>query len=96
MDYIKYLLKNKSTTIVDVRSHAEFNAGSIPGAINIPLDEVADRWHEFQEMHKPVVLFCRSGTRSGIAVSLLQQYGIPDLFNGGSIENIQSLMKEYA
>ncbi len=86
------IVNNRATTIVDVRSRAEFNSEHISGSKNIPLDEVADRLPEFQNMQKPVVLYCRSGNRSGMAISLLQQYGIPYLYNGGSIDNMKVLM----
>ena len=92
MNLLKAIVNNKVTTIVDVRSRAEFNSEHISGSKNIPLDEVADRLPEFQNMQKPVVLYCRSGNRSGMAISLLQQYGITNLFNGGSIDNMKTLM----
>ena len=47
--------------------------GHFPDAINIPLDQVAQRINEFKEMQKPIIAYCRSGNRSGVAVSILKQ-----------------------
>ena len=80
-------------TIVDVRSKAEFFQEHFPGAINIPLDEVINRIEEFRNMETPIVAYCRSGNRSGMAVSLLKQHGINEVYNGGALED---LLKETA
>jgi rhodanese-related sulfurtransferase len=54
----------------------------VPGAVNIPLDEVPQRWEEFKEMSRPLVVFCRSGNRSGQALAFLNSKGITDGMNG--------------
>jgi len=43
----------------------------VPGAVNIPYDEVAARSAEVGPRGKPVLLYCRSGRRSGIAAAEL-------------------------
>ena len=82
-----------NTTIVDVRTPEEFAEGHFPNAINIPLDQVAQRINEFKEMPKPIIAYCRSGNRSGIAVSILKQNGIADAINGGGLEDLKQNMK---
>ena len=82
-----------NTTIVDVRTPEEFTEGHFPNAINIPLDQVAQRINEFKEMPKPIIAYCRSGNRSGIAVSILKQNGIADAINGGGLEDLKQNMK---
>lgn len=67
--------------IVDVRTPAEFNGGSFEGAVNIPLNTVGDNIEEF-EGKKQVVVFCRSGSRSGQAQRILEQNGITNVING--------------
>ena len=74
--------------IIDVRSPGEFAAGHYPGAINIPLDEVAYRIGELQDIGKPIIAYCKSGTRSSMAVSLLKQYGIQEVYNGGALQDL--------
>jgi rhodanese-related sulfurtransferase len=66
--------------ILDVRSAEEFAAGHVPEARNIPHDQVAARLAELAPLHrKTVVLYCRSGRRSGIAAKILRDAGFTDL-----------------
>ncbi|MEV6138105.1 FAD-dependent oxidoreductase [Nocardia sp. NPDC051990] len=58
---------------VDVRSREEYAAGSIPGARNIPLDELRDRAAEIPA--GPVLVFCQVGQRGNSATRLLTQLG---------------------
>jgi rhodanese-related sulfurtransferase len=51
-----------SAQLVDVRSATEFRAGHIPGAINIPMDEVESRLLDL-DANRPIVLICQSGQR---------------------------------
>lgn len=92
MSTIKELVKNPSTVIVDVRSPWEFDMEHIPGARNIPLEEVPGKLEEFRSLNKPVVLYCRSGSRSGMAVSILKQNGVTEVYNGGGLDDIQFLL----
>lgn len=80
-------------TIVDVRTPEEFTEGHFPNAINIPLDQVVQRINEFKEMKKPIIAYCRSGNRSGIAISILKQNGIVDAVNGGGLDDLKQSMK---
>ena len=82
-----------NATLVDVRTSVEYNSEHFPNAINIPLDQVAQRINEFKEMQKPIVAYCRSGNRSGMAVSILKQNGIADAFNGGGLDDLKQKMK---
>ncbi len=54
--------------LVDVREAWEYGAGYVPGAVNIPLDELIGRIGELRE---PLVLVCASGNRSGMAAQYL-------------------------
>jgi phage shock protein E len=92
MNTIKELVKNPSTVIVDVRSPWEFDMEHVPGALNIPLEEVPQKVDEFRAFHKPLVLYCRSGNRSGMAVSILKQNGLSEVYNGGGLDDIQILL----
>lgn len=92
MNTIKELLRKPSTTIVDVRSPWEFEMEHIPGAKNIPLEEVAAKIEEFKSIKHPVVLYCRSGNRSGMAVNILKQNGMSEVYNGGGISDLQIML----
>ena len=61
--------------VVDVRSRAEWESGHIPGALNIPAGEVADRLAELPK-GRPVAVHCQGGTRSAIAAGLLDARGV--------------------
>lgn len=74
---------------VDVRTPEEFASGSVPGAVNIPLDEIESRIAEF-EGKKEIVVFCRSGNRSAQAITILQQHGITNTTNGGSWTDVKT------
>lgn len=61
--------------LVDVRTPAEFSAGSVKGAVNIPLDKVPSQLSKFKGK-KNIIVFCRSGSRSGQAKSILENNGL--------------------
>lgn len=87
---LKEIVKNPTTKFVDVRSEMEFNSGHVRGALNIPLDQFQKRYKEIKGLgEKPVVFYCRSGNRSGQAVSFLRQMGIDHIYNGGALEDLQ-------
>lgn len=73
--------------LVDVRTPAEFTGGSVKGAVNIPLDTVTSQLTKFKNK-KNIIVFCRSGARSGQAKSILQQNGFTNVINGGSWDNV--------
>ena len=81
---------NKAS-IVDVRTPGEYLDGHYPGAINIPLNELPQRLDEFKEMKKPIVAYCRSGARSGVAISVLKQNGFSEVYNGGGLFDLYNL-----
>ena len=83
---------NKAT-IVDVRTPEEYAGEHYPNAINIPYGQVAQRIGEFKQMAKPIIAYCRSGNRSGIAVSILKQAGVTEVENGGGLEDLKQQMK---
>lgn len=78
-------------TLVDVRTPAEFEAGHIPGAVNVPLDELRSSLDELCAVlddHHDVVLVCRSGARAGQAQQALQSAGLssPSVLSGGIVD----------
>lgn len=73
--------------LVDVRSPGEFATGALPGAVNIPVDEIAGRTAELGDPNGKIVLYCASGGRSGAALALLSQRGFTQLLNAGGIHD---------
>ena len=68
--------------VLDVRSAAEFDEGHLPGAINIPHDTVGARIVELGARdERDVVVYCRSGRRSELALAVLKEAGFSRLFH---------------
>lgn len=61
-------------TLVDVRSPEEFAAGAIPGAVNLPLDDLRERIGELTG--RKILAHCQVGQRGHVAVRLLTQLGV--------------------
>jgi rhodanese-related sulfurtransferase len=60
--------------VLDVRTPTEFECSHVPGAFNIPLDELRDRLDEV-DRGKPVVAYCEVGQRGYLATRILKQAG---------------------
>lgn len=73
----------RGARLIDVRSKAEFATGSVPGAINIPVDQLAGSVSQLKK-YPEIVVFCRSGMRSAGAKNILEQHGVRGVRNGGS------------
>lgn len=75
-------MNKEGALLLDVREPEEFSAGHAPEAKLIPLGQLAARLQEIAEhKDKPVVVICRSGRRSGIAVAQLQAAGFTQVCN---------------
>lgn len=68
--------------VLDVRTAAEFDAGHIPGAIHIPHDVLGERIAELGPTdQRDIIVYCRSGRRSALALAILQEAGLKRLFH---------------
>ena len=67
-------LQKSGTLVVDVRTDSENQAGAIPGAVLIPVNDLRDRIDEVKG--KDIVVHCAVGQRGHTAVQLLRGYGI--------------------
>jgi rhodanese-related sulfurtransferase len=77
---VESLGKPGAPLLLDVRSEKEFAAGHVPGAINIPYDALPARLGELaKHRDAPVVVYCESGRRAGIASETLQGAGFSKL-----------------
>ncbi len=69
--------------IVDVRGAGEFAQGHVPGAINIPHGDMGVRAGEIEDLlgdkERPVLLYCQSGRRAGLAARELRKQGFTDI-----------------
>jgi rhodanese-related sulfurtransferase len=69
MEFAARRRKGETPQLVDVRSASEFASGHVPGAVNIPLEQLELRTEDLAD--GPVVLLCQAGTRARIAAELL-------------------------
>jgi rhodanese-related sulfurtransferase len=68
--------------LVDVRSIDELNGGMIPGAKSVPLDTLLSVvTEEFPEPETPIILYCKTGMRSGMAQGALRKLGYINVCN---------------
>jgi rhodanese-related sulfurtransferase len=73
---------SQAPLILDVRSKEEYAEGHIPGALNIPHDQLGDRLSEIGAAKTDeIVVHCRSGYRAGIAEKILVEAGYSDVRN---------------
>jgi rhodanese-related sulfurtransferase len=74
--------------VLDVRTPAEFETAHIPGAYNVPLDNLREHRGELRRhLDEDVVLVCRSGQRAEQAEKALAEVGLPGLrvLEGGMV-----------
>jgi hydroxyacylglutathione hydrolase len=64
--------------VLDVRGEGEWNAGHVPGSINVPLGHLDQRLDEIPR-NRTVVVHCQTGARAAIAASLLRARGFRDV-----------------
>ncbi|MDQ0176056.1 MBL fold metallo-hydrolase [Bacillus chungangensis] len=85
-------LEAKNVHLLDVRGLNEWKEGNLPGAIHIMLGTLPNRLTEVPaDQKKPIVVYCASGVRSAIGVSILQANGIENVLNlDGGIERWQA------
>ena len=76
----------KPTLVVDVRTAEEFAKGHFPGAINIPHEDIVQGIRARKvDKDQTVLLYCRSGNRSGQAEARLQSAGFSGAKNVGGL-----------
>jgi len=76
-------LSQQGALLVDVRRPDEFAAGHLPGAINVPYDQVGSRTAEIGPTSATVVVYCRSGRRSAVAAETLRNLGYVHVYDLG-------------
>ncbi|CAE6953844.1 rhodanese-like domain-containing protein [Vibrio alginolyticus] len=81
-------LIEQGALVVDVRTPQEYAEGHIDNALNFPLSEL-DKHFKDIDKNKMIVLYCRSGNRSGKAYQYLQSQGFTNLHNAGGFEEFK-------
>jgi len=93
MKTIQEIINNNDTTVIDVRTSSEFGVSHYPDAINIPLDELPKHLSQLKAKNSPIILYCRSGNRSGIGMNFLHQQGFTEVYNGGGLSDMLQYKK---
>ncbi len=83
---IRIMNEQTGYIILDVRRADEFEAGHIPGAINIPNESIgADEIPELPDKDQMILVYCRSGRRSKVASEKLVKLGYTNIIEFGGI-----------
>jgi len=72
--------KHGDTFLLDVRSRNEFSLGSIPGSVNIPVDELRENLAMIPP-NRTIIVNCAAGLRGYLASRILMQKGFKDVYN---------------
>lgn len=83
----KKLIK-KAKTLLDVRSSAEYLQRHIAGSVNIPVEQLANRLHEFEQLERPIITYSSNGNRSEKAFAILKSNGINQVYNAGELSKV--------
>lgn len=89
------LINRRDALVIDVRESAEYAAGHIGNARHIPLAQLADHLKTLEKFKtRPIIVNCRSGSRSSGAVSILRKNGFNEAFTlrGGTLAWVQAGM----
>lgn len=76
-------LVEQGAQLVDVRDPHEYRQGALPGAVNVPLPVIQQTLHQL-DRDNPVLVYCATGRRSGMAKYLLEAHGFNEVHNIGS------------
>lgn len=74
--------------LLDVRTATEYREAHSEKMINIPLDKLEQNLIKLDKT-RPIIVFCRSGNRSGQAVKILEASGFKNVVNGGAWTNLE-------
>ena len=84
-------LIQKGALLIDVRTKEEFDAEHLEGAVNIPWEDTEALKRAIgDDKQREVVLYCRSGNRSGKSIAMLEAEGYTRLHNGTGLEALKA------
>jgi rhodanese-related sulfurtransferase len=81
-------LIDNGAVVIDVRTPAEFSAGHATGSQNIPLDQIPHKVGKIKKLNKTIIVCCRTGARSGQAMSMLKNKSVKEVYNANSWKNL--------
>ena len=76
------LIKNEDVKIIDVREANEINGNSLPGSVNIPINELVDKIKQIApDRNQVILIYCSTGSRSIFACQILADLGYNKVYN---------------
>lgn len=85
---------DKSILVIDVRTPEEYSTGHIDGAINIPVNVIENEIENHtKDKNQKILLYCRTGNRSGQALEMLKKLGYTNAENIGGYEEAKERLK---
>jgi phage shock protein E len=75
------LVSDGAVRVLDVRTPEEFAEAHVPGAVNIPHDQIRARRAELGPATTPLMLYCKKGNRSLLAIDTLRELGFKKIYN---------------
>jgi thioredoxin len=82
---VNQLVRQRRVSLVDTREPAVYARAHLPGAINMPFDELESRLAELHMLPAPPVLYCRSGDKTKDLAAKLAEQGLPVAFLEGGV-----------
>ena len=78
--------------VIDVREPHEFNQSHVEGALNLPPAELMQGAPQLKDVPKdtPLILYCKSGSRSNASMHILRQLGFTNLTNGINEDQVRA------
>lgn len=79
-------------TVIDVRGPDEYQSGHIRSALNIPPDQLLLGAPQLEDIPKdsPIIVYCRTGSRSNVAMNILRGLGYTNIVNGINKEQVEA------
>eukprot|EP00746_Dinoflagellata_sp_MGD_P004338 gnl/MRDRNA2_/MRDRNA2_108349_c0_seq1.p1 gnl/MRDRNA2_/MRDRNA2_108349_c0~~gnl/MRDRNA2_/MRDRNA2_108349_c0_seq1.p1 ORF type:complete len:142 (-),score=19.89 gnl/MRDRNA2_/MRDRNA2_108349_c0_seq1:245-670(-) len=83
-----FLMKELCTSVIDARTQVEWELGHISCAHRVPVQDDPDRYQgkilnlTNEDLSTPIVVYCASGQRAGVAVDIIKSWGFQSVANG--------------
>lgn len=80
--YLIERVKSNDWMLIDVRPIEDFKQGHIPGAVNMPYENIDEYLSALDEhKNKPIIIYCQSGRKAKLTIKMLQALDFPDVMH---------------
>lgn len=94
-DLQQKIADKEDIVLLDVRTAEEFNSGHIPTAVLLPYDQIEDKSEKLlNDKNKEIIVYCRSGRRSAIALDMLVKLGYTNVKDFGGVSRWQGQLEK--